>query len=78
VAAEYPETDSVVDLNSIVCPGGQLTLKLKGVPIRTADGVHFTDTAGSVLAPSILPRIIASGRAEMARAAEVKTQTTAS
>jgi hypothetical protein len=77
VAAEYPATDSVVDLNSVVCPGGQFTAKLKGVAIRTADGVHFADTAGPVLAPSILPNIIASGRAEMARAAALKTQTAA-
>jgi hypothetical protein len=78
VAAEYPATDSVLNLNSIVCPGGQFTSELKGVTIRTNDGVHFTNAAGPVLTPLIMPKILASGRAEMARAAELKAEKTPS
>ncbi len=76
VAAESPATDSVVDLDSVACPGGRYTSKLKGVTIRTSDGVHFTPAAGSVLAPFIMPKILASGRAEMTRHAKSATTKT--
>jgi len=65
VAAEHPQTDSVVDLNAAACPGGHFSLKKDGVTIRTAsDGVHFTPVAGTVLAPYLMPAIVASGRAQ--------------
>ncbi len=65
VAAEYPHTDSVVNLNAAACPGGKYSLTKNGVVIRTAnDGVHFTPAAGEVLAPYIMPGIVASGRAQ--------------
>jgi hypothetical protein len=41
VAAEYPSKTSVLNLNSIVCPGGKFTSTLDGVVIRAPDGVHF-------------------------------------
>jgi peptidoglycan/LPS O-acetylase OafA/YrhL len=66
VAAEHPTTDSVVDLNADVCPGGQYTTTVDGVAIRRTDGVHFTNAGGLVLGPKIMPAIIASGRAQMA------------
>jgi peptidoglycan/LPS O-acetylase OafA/YrhL len=65
VAAEHPTTDSVVDLNAAACPGGKFTPTLHGEPIRNTDGIHFTDAAGVVLAPSIMPPIVAAGRAQM-------------
>jgi peptidoglycan/LPS O-acetylase OafA/YrhL len=69
VAAEHPQTDSVVDLNAASCPGGKYTPSLNGVTIRrTSDGVHFTDQGGVVLGPTLMPPIIASGRAQMASA----------
>ena len=49
VAAEHPQTDSVVDLNAAACPGGKFTSTVDGVVIRHTDGVHFT-TAGGELA----------------------------
>jgi hypothetical protein len=67
VAAEHPTTDSVVDLDAAVCPGGKYSLTKNGVVIRTAsDGVHFTPQAGVVLAPYIMPEIVAAGRAQIA------------
>jgi hypothetical protein len=66
VAAEHPTTDSVVDLNSYTCPGGNYTTSVDGVAIRRVDGVHFTNAGGVVLGPKIMPAIIASGRAQMA------------
>ena len=65
VAAEHPTTDSVVDLNAAACPGGKFTTTLHGEPIRTTDGIHFTDAAGVVLAPYLMPPIVAAGRAQM-------------
>ena len=73
VAAEYPTTDSVVDLNAIVCPGGKFTSKFRGATIRRPDGVHFTTTAGIHLGSVLMPAIVASGRAQMARTAKAGT-----
>jgi hypothetical protein len=59
VAAAHPGQVYVQDLNSYVCPGGQYTADLDGVPIRQPDGVHFAygqaDEGGSYLAPVLLP-----------------------
>jgi peptidoglycan/LPS O-acetylase OafA/YrhL len=66
VAAEHPQTDSVVDLNAATCPGGKFSTDVDGVAVRRADGVHFTDGAGPVLAPKIMPQIVAAGRAQLA------------
>ena len=70
VAAEHPLTDSVVDLDAAACPNGTYTSTVDGVAIRDTDGVHFTDAGGEVLAPAIIPGIIAAGRAQMAQAAQ--------
>jgi peptidoglycan/LPS O-acetylase OafA/YrhL len=68
VAAEFPATVSVQDLDAVVCPDGQFTTDLHGVPLRTADGIHFTYPpvgpaypapkvveGGEYLAPALLP-----------------------
>jgi hypothetical protein len=67
VAAENPRTDSVIDLDALVCPGGKFQPTYRGVDIRTADGIHFTEPAGVVLGPALVPKIMASARAQMAR-----------
>ena len=67
VAAEFPKTDSVLNLDSLVCPGGKFSAKFRHVTIRQPDGVHFTLTAGTTLAPELMPPIVASGRAQMNR-----------
>ena len=41
-AAKFGPAVSVVDLNAMVDPGGQYAASIDGVPVRTADGVHFT------------------------------------
>jgi peptidoglycan/LPS O-acetylase OafA/YrhL len=66
VAAAHPSTDSVVDLFGAVCPGGKFTSTVHGVVIRETDGVHFTLAAGEQLAPTLMPPIVAAGRAQMA------------
>jgi hypothetical protein len=67
VVAEHPTTDSLFDLGALVCRGGKFQSTYDGVTIRTRDGIHFTPQAGSVLGPVIMPTIVASGRAQMAR-----------
>jgi peptidoglycan/LPS O-acetylase OafA/YrhL len=67
VAAEHPRTDSVVDLAAAACPGGHYATTVNGVVIRNDDGVHFLyPQAGPVLAPAIMPPIVAAGRAQIA------------
>jgi hypothetical protein len=73
VAAEHPKTDSVVDLNAVVCPGGHFSATYKGVTVRQPDGVHFTIGSGTVLAHPVLSKILASGRAQMKRLAKQKS-----
>jgi hypothetical protein len=72
VAAEHPTTDSVVDLSSVVCPGGTFSSTYKGVTIRKSDGVHFTEQAGLVLASALMPQIVSLGRSQMTRIAKSK------
>ena len=74
VAAEYPKTDSVVDLNAVVCRGGKFSPTYMGVTIRTPDGIHFTPQSGAAIAPAIIPKIVASGRAQMARVVSKKSK----
>jgi peptidoglycan/LPS O-acetylase OafA/YrhL len=53
-AARHPKVASVVDLNAQICPGGQVTSTYKGVPLRQADGMHFSALSGPVLGPLLL------------------------
>jgi peptidoglycan/LPS O-acetylase OafA/YrhL len=68
VAAAHPQTDSVVDLYGAVCPGGRFASTIDGVAVRRSDGVHFTIAGGQLLAPVLMPPIVAAGRAQMASA----------
>jgi len=65
VAAQHPQTDSVVDLHAAACPGGKFATTVDGQVIRNSDGVHFTVAGGEVLAPKLMPPIVAAGRAQM-------------
>ena len=66
VAAEHPQTDSVVDLDAVTCPGGHYSANLDGVNVRRSDGVHFTVQGGQYVAPKIMPAIVAVGREQAA------------
>ena len=77
VAAAHPLTDSVVDLNGAACPNGKFASTVNGVLMRRPDGVHFTLAGGVALVPTLMPAIVASGRAQIAAAgAEGATGTT--
>jgi hypothetical protein len=73
VAARYPKTDSVVDLDAAACPGGKFTTSLDGVAVRGSDGIHFTVQGGEVLAQELMPAVVAAGRAQMAVRATTTT-----
>jgi peptidoglycan/LPS O-acetylase OafA/YrhL len=67
IAAAHPGTVSVADLNKAACPGDKYATTVDGVVIRTVDdGVHFTPQGGVFVAPSLMPGIVAAGRAQMA------------
>ena len=40
--------------------------RIDGVVVRNPDGIHFTPAGGEVLAPKIMPAIVAVGRKQMA------------
>jgi hypothetical protein len=68
VAAEHPHADSVVDLDAAACPGGRYSTTKNGVSIRAVDdGIHFSPDGGVVLAPYVMPLIVAAGRTQAAR-----------
>jgi hypothetical protein len=67
VVAEHPKTDKLIDLDAIVCPEGRFAANYRGVKIRTVDGIHFTQLAGVVLGPALMPAVVDWGRAELAR-----------
>jgi peptidoglycan/LPS O-acetylase OafA/YrhL len=69
VAAEHPATDSTVNLFGAACPDGKFTSTIGGVTIRRTDGVHFTNAGGAYLVPTLMPPIVAAGRAQMAGSA---------
>ncbi len=73
VAAAHPKTDSVVDLYGAVCPHHTFTSTIDGVVVRRTDGVHFTNAAGTALAPKLMPPIVAAGRAQMAETTTTST-----
>jgi hypothetical protein len=74
IAAQYPKTDSVIDLNSLVCPDDRFSSDYKGVVVRQSDGVHFSIGAGSVLEKPLMTNILASGRSQIARLIKHKTR----
>ena len=51
----HPRQAVIVDLYSMVCPGGQFHAKLAGVTIRSADGAHFPGTPIPPVAARLLP-----------------------
>jgi hypothetical protein len=73
VAAEHATTDSAVNLFGAACPGGKFASTVHGVTIRQTDGVHFTVAGGQYLAPTLMPAIVAAGRAQMAAASTTTT-----
>ncbi|HXW36155.1 MAG TPA: acyltransferase family protein [Acidimicrobiales bacterium] len=55
VAAQDAGRVYVQDLNSYVCPGGHFSSVLHGVPVRSPDGVHFTNSGGEYVTPALVP-----------------------
>jgi peptidoglycan/LPS O-acetylase OafA/YrhL len=53
---------SVLDLYSMVCPGGHYQQSVDGVTVRQPDGVHFAISSGAFFAPRIFSVLIADGR----------------
>ena len=59
VAAKHPDLVTVLDLNKVICPGGQFTWTINGMKVRS-DGLHFTPAAvQKIIAPWLLPQLAA-------------------
>jgi peptidoglycan/LPS O-acetylase OafA/YrhL len=56
-AARHPTKTSVLDLKSIVCPGGKYVSVLDGYLIRSSDGIHFPLAAIPPVAAQVLPAL---------------------
>jgi peptidoglycan/LPS O-acetylase OafA/YrhL len=56
-AATNPAHPTILDLNRVVCPGGEFTWSVGGIRVRS-DGLHFTpEGVQQVIAPWLLPRL---------------------
>jgi len=53
---------TVLDLFSMVCPGGNYEQSIDGVTVRSPDGVHFALQSGPFLAPRVFPVLVTEGR----------------
>jgi len=76
VAAEHPSSVTVQDLFSMVCPGGAFTPTYDGAQLRSADGIHFDQAAGTgaaLLASRILPLWEQVGHEQEAAGGQVLT-----
>ena len=62
VAADDPSVVSVFHLDRLVCPGGVYHQVVDGVPVRSADGVHFTLRAGELLGAKLWPAVVRVAR----------------
>ncbi len=51
---------TLFDLNALVSPGGQYASTVGGVVVRSSDGVHFSDSAGAIVGPALLPVVRAA------------------
>jgi hypothetical protein len=57
-AAAHPARPAILNLNSVVCPGGRYTSTVDGLRVRS-DGLHFTpDGVRKVIAPWLLPQLL--------------------
>ena len=57
VAAEHPDTITVIDLNQRVCPDGKFTWSIGDLQIRS-DGLHFTpEGVQEWIAPWLVPQL---------------------
>jgi peptidoglycan/LPS O-acetylase OafA/YrhL len=56
-AGQHPAAPRILDLNPVICPGGQFTWRISGVRVRS-DGLHFTPTGvRRFIAPWLLPQL---------------------
>ncbi|MHB1890644.1 MAG: acyltransferase family protein [Acidimicrobiales bacterium] len=55
VAGMFPGKVTLQNLDGLACPGGHFQASYHGMPLRCADGVHFTVAGGEELAPELLP-----------------------
>ena len=61
VAARHPGLVTVIDFGAFLSPAGHFTMSLGPVQVRS-DGVHMTPQLGPLLAPWLVPKLVAIGQ----------------
>jgi peptidoglycan/LPS O-acetylase OafA/YrhL len=59
---QHPGVAAVVDLGSMLSPGGRFESFVDDVPVRCGDGVHLTVPGGEWVGTKILPQVVPLGR----------------
>ena len=57
VAARFPGTVTVYDLNKTLDPDGHYTAVIDGITVRWSDGIHISEQGGMWVRPRILPEV---------------------
>ena len=60
-AASHPTGFALLDYRPVICPDGKFTWSIKGVQIRTDDGLHLTDAGSDRVVAWLTPQIQALG-----------------
>ena len=55
-AARHPDKVQLIDLSSLLCPGGHFTKTMNGVAIRMDDGIHPSIAGDEMMAPTLMPQ----------------------
>jgi hypothetical protein len=63
VVASHAKDSVVLNLKALLDPRGVYASTIRGVQVRSTDGIHITDAGGVQLQPSILPTIAEVGLA---------------
>ncbi len=67
VAAQFPGTVTVIDINAMLDPDGTFSAYLGGFRTRDSDNEHISPVGGILLQPDVLPQLAALGRAHDAQ-----------
>jgi hypothetical protein len=58
-----PQQASLIDLGSLLSPGGRFATDVDDLPVRCADGVHLAVAGGEWVGSFLMPQLISLGRA---------------
>ncbi|MDQ1650669.1 MAG: hypothetical protein QOG60_2726, partial [Frankiaceae bacterium] len=77
VTDAHPGKVQLLDLASLICPGGQYARSIGGVQVRERDGVHFTRSGARFVGRSLLPALRAIAEEDRYRKRHPQSTTSA-